>query len=167
MAVHYHLKVDLPYYRPSKGGGGAQQTFQKPPQTSPNFLKIVKTFPFIKSTTFNWWNPPPPRYPRPSKGGPQEILQKLLPQTSPNFLKILENLFSRQKHYFRSIKTCFKKIWPNAKGDHRNFFCLKQVQTLWKLSKSFPLIKRITFNQSIKTCSTFFLVKCKGDHRVP
>jgi hypothetical protein len=65
-----------------------------------------------------------------AKGGPQEILQKLPPQTSPNFLKILENLFSHQKHYFRSIKTCFKKIWANATLLQTSPNSLKIVETI-------------------------------------
>jgi hypothetical protein len=40
---------------------------------------------------------------------------KTPPQTSPNFLKIVENISCHQNNYFRSIKTCFKMFWSNAK----------------------------------------------------
>jgi hypothetical protein len=52
--------------------------------------------------------------------GVNQLLKNYPPQTiSPNFLKIVENLSSHEKNYFRSIKTYFKNIWSNAKGDHR------------------------------------------------
>jgi hypothetical protein len=44
---------------------------------------------------------------------------KTPPQTSPNFLKIVEKISFHQNNYFRSIKTCFKIFWSNAKRGHR------------------------------------------------
>jgi hypothetical protein len=57
-------------------------------------------------------------YPRLSKGETAGSFSKIqkLPQTSPNFLKIVEKISFHQNNYFRSIKTCFKIFWSNAKG---------------------------------------------------
>jgi hypothetical protein len=51
-----------------------------------------------------------------AKIGTTGSFSKTLPQTSPNYLKIVENISCHQNNYFRSIKTCFKKFWSNAKG---------------------------------------------------
>ena len=64
------------------------------------------------------------RYPRLSEagggGGKTGNFYKIQkgPPISPNFLKIVENVSSHQNNYFYKShkKTCFKKIWLNAKG---------------------------------------------------
>jgi hypothetical protein len=54
-----------------------------------------------------------------AKIGTTGSFSKTPPQTSPNFLTIVEKTSFHQNNYFRSIKTCFKIFWSNAKGAHR------------------------------------------------
>jgi hypothetical protein len=84
------------------------------------------------------------------------------PPTTPNFLRIVENLSSHEKNCFQSIKTGFKNLVKCKGGTHRcprltnkggttrNFSKIqKPPQTnpnFLELLKTFPLIKRITFN---------------------
>jgi Tfp pilus assembly protein PilE len=89
-----------------------------------------------------------------------------LPQTSTKLMKIVENLSSHQNNYFRSIETCFKKIWSNAKGDH-SYPRLSKVGTtgnfskIQKLPQASPNFLKIVeslsshqnnYFRSIKTC---------------
>ena len=61
------------------------------------------------------------RVPQAQQRGNRRKFSKIqkLPQTSPNFLKIVEKISFHQNNYFRSIKTCLKIFWSNAKRGHR------------------------------------------------
>jgi hypothetical protein len=106
-------------------GGHAQEIFQKLPQTSPNFLKIVENischqnnyFQSIKTCFKIFWSNAKrggTEYLGLSKGGTTDRVPKLRegetagnfskiqksPQTSPNFLKIIEKISFHQNNYF-------------------------------------------------------------------
>ena len=112
-----------------------------------------------------------------AKGGPQEILQIFRKNLK---LVIVKNLSCHQNNDFRSIKTCFKKFWSNAKGgpqgylglakgDHRKFFKnsktfkkpLKLVQTFLKIVKNLSCHQNNYFRW-IKTCFKNFWSNAKG-----
>ena len=88
---------------------------------------------------------------------------KTLPQTSPNYLKIVENISCHQNNYCRSIKTCFKKVWSNAKGGHAQEIFQKLPQTSPNFLKIVENISchQNNYFQSIKTCFKIFWSNAK------